>query len=65
LPSVAAMTFIGAYGIEFSNTAWAILIIVVILVYVIGRYIILQIERQHEIHLNENALVDSDSHHAN
>ncbi|MCP4361534.1 MAG: TVP38/TMEM64 family protein [Chloroflexi bacterium] len=65
LPSVAAMTFIGAYGIEFSNTAWTILIIVVVLVYVIGRYTILQIERQHEVHLNENSLADSNSHHAN
>lgn len=47
LPSVTTMSFIGAYGIEFSNTAWGILLAVVVMVYVVGRYTILQIERQH------------------
>lgn len=47
LPSVALMSFIGAYGLEISNTAWAILIVVTIFVYAVGRYVILQIERKH------------------
>jgi uncharacterized membrane protein YdjX (TVP38/TMEM64 family) len=48
LPSVTLLTFIGAYGLEFSNTIRAILVVVVVLVYVVGRYVILQIERQHD-----------------
>jgi uncharacterized membrane protein YdjX (TVP38/TMEM64 family) len=48
LPSVTLLTFIGAYGLEFSNTIRAAVVIVVVLVYVIGRYVILQIERQHD-----------------
>lgn len=47
LPSVAMMTYIGAFGIEFSNTAWAVLVVLVVLVYVIGRHTIMKIERQH------------------
>lgn len=46
LPSVVLMSFIGAYGLEFSNTVKWLLVIAVVLVYVIGRYVILQIERQ-------------------
>lgn len=49
LPSVAAITYIGAYGIEFSSLSWAILTVVVVLVYVVGRFTILKIERQHEV----------------
>jgi uncharacterized membrane protein YdjX (TVP38/TMEM64 family) len=47
LPSVTLMSFIGAYGLEFSNTVRGLLVVVVVLVYVVGRYVILQIERQH------------------
>lgn len=47
LPSVTLLSFIGAYGLEFSNTMRSLLVVVVVLVYVIGRYVILQIERQH------------------
>lgn len=56
LPGVAAITYIGAYGVEFSNTAWAVLIVVVVLVYVLGRYTIMQIERQHSAHKEEQML---------
>lgn len=47
LPSVTLLSFIGAYGLEFSNMARTVLVAVVVLVYVVGHYIILQIERQH------------------
>ncbi|MCL4266787.1 MAG: TVP38/TMEM64 family protein [Anaerolineae bacterium] len=47
LPSVVLMSFIGAYGLEFSNTVRGLLVVAVVLVYVVGRYVILQIERQH------------------
>lgn len=47
LPSVALMSFIGAHGLEISNTARTALVAVIILVYIVGRYVILQIERQH------------------
>jgi uncharacterized membrane protein YdjX (TVP38/TMEM64 family) len=48
LPSVTLLTYVGAYGLEFSNTIRAVVVVVVVLVYVIGRYVILQIERQHD-----------------
>lgn len=47
LPGVAAITYIGAFGVEFTSRSWTILTVVVVLIYVIGRLTILQIERQH------------------
>lgn len=47
LPGVVAITYIGAYGVEFTNRSWTILTVVIVLIYVIGRLTILKIERQH------------------
>ncbi len=64
LPSVTLMSFIGAYGLEFSNTISALLVTIIVLVYIIGRYVILQIERQHSSPVYHPASTSSqpDSH---
>lgn len=46
-PSILLLTLVGSHGIEFSNTTWVILFILVAAVYIIGRITILRIEREH------------------
>jgi uncharacterized membrane protein YdjX (TVP38/TMEM64 family) len=64
LPGVAAITYIGAYGVEFTNLSWSILTVVVVLVYVLGRFTILKIERQHEVSNPAHVEIEAEkSHH--
>ncbi len=46
-PSVILLTLVGSHGLEFSNRTWFIIALVVALIYVIGRYTILKIEKQY------------------
>ncbi|HFE67658.1 MAG TPA: TVP38/TMEM64 family protein [Chloroflexi bacterium] len=46
-PSVLLLTLVGSHGLEFSNRTWFIIAVVVALIYVVGRFTILKIERQH------------------
>ena len=46
-PSIVLLTLVGSHGIEFSNSTWFILAILVATVYIVGRITILRIEREH------------------
>ena len=47
LPSVTILTLIGSHGLELSNTTWALLVLLVAAVYIIGRFAILRIEQKY------------------
>jgi uncharacterized membrane protein YdjX (TVP38/TMEM64 family) len=38
MPSAIMLTMIGAYGTEFSNTAWAVIILIFLVVFIAGNY---------------------------
>ena len=46
-PSIVLLTLVGSHGIEFSNSTWFLLAILVATVYIVGRITILRIEREH------------------
>ena len=46
-PSVLLLTLIGSHGLELSNTAWALLALLVAAVYLGGRYAIIRIEQKY------------------
>lgn len=46
-PSIILLTLVGSHGIEFSNTTWVILVILVAAVYIVGRITIARIEKEH------------------
>ena len=46
-PSVLLLTLIGSHGLELSNTAWALLALLVTAVYLTGRYAIIRIEQKY------------------
>ncbi len=47
IPSAVMLTLIGSHGLQFSNTAWAIIGILVAVIYIIGRIIISHIEKHY------------------
>lgn len=46
-PSIILLTLVGSHGIEFSNSTWFILAILVATVYIVGRITIARIEKQY------------------
>ena len=46
-PSIILLTLVGSHGIEFSNTTWIILVILVAAVYIVGRFTIARIEKEY------------------
>lgn len=46
-PSVLLLTLIGSHGLELSNTAWALLALLVAAVYIGGRFAIVRIEQKY------------------
>ena len=46
-PSVLLLTLIGSHGLELSNTAWALLALLVAVIYIVGRFAILRIEKKY------------------
>ncbi|HEX6384162.1 MAG TPA: TVP38/TMEM64 family protein [Anaerolineae bacterium] len=47
LPHSIVLTLIGSHGLELTPFAWGILAVLVVAVYVTGRYVIMGIERRH------------------
>lgn len=47
LPSVLILTLIGSHGLELSNWMWALLALLVTAVYILGRLVIVRIEKKY------------------
>ncbi|MCA9954553.1 MAG: TVP38/TMEM64 family protein [Ardenticatenaceae bacterium] len=47
LPSVLILTLIGSHGLELSNWMWALLALLVAAVYILGRMVIVRIEKKY------------------
>ncbi len=46
-PSIFLLTLVGSHGIEFSNTTWVLLVVLVTAVYIVGRITIARIEKEY------------------
>ncbi len=46
LPSAIMLTLIGSHGLEFSNTGWAAITAVAVLLFLVGRYVMGNIQKQ-------------------